>query len=207
MFAVLVFGCPYFFTTSHRIHGLTSAAHRVMIQIIKQRERTIMKIKIMLMLAIVCFAAAIQAQSQGTWLDDWTELQTTPAGALARYNPSAICETDWVSDPESIYEEAYDVCIVAGSHNPSVFWLVISSDDTRYVSRWLVQWYSPLGTPWHRHHGKVNLIQLINYYIRDKAHVVYLGSFETFPKGFDTIRILDLDSFESVSLTLPPQNP
>ena len=170
-----------------------------------------MKIKIMFMLAIICFAAATQAQprQRSQWIDDWKELRNTTAGTLARYNPSAICKLEWAPEPDNVWTEddIYDACIVAGAHDPSVFWLMISDNPTSsYASSrdFMVQWFKPGEVVWHRHSGEVNLIQLFRF---SDHHVVYLGSFETFPRGVDTIRIIDLDTYKPISLTLPPHNP
>ena len=160
------------------------------------------KIKIMLMLVIVCFAAAIQAQddSSGGYFSDWFELQATPARTLARYNPSAICETDWVSAPDewfSLDRVPYDVCVVAGSHDPSVLWLVMSHDDeVRAHRHFVISWLS----------GEVEIFQLIQHYQQDKAHVVYLGPRERFSGNFGigTLEIRDFHSFESIDFDLKP---
>ena len=172
-----------------------------------------MKIKIILMLAILTLAAATQVQSQGTWLDDWIEFHEIPVKSLARYHSSAICKTNWIPDPD--FNTAYDMCIVAGFHDPSVFWLVISEsdDDSTYIYRWLIQWYKSGLTAWHLewHFDKdylaTNPIQLIKQVSGDPAHVVYLGTFETFPKGFDAIRIAKIGTNERILLTLPQPPP
>ena len=147
-----------------------------------------MKIKIIFMLAIVCFAAVTQAQD--TWIDDWKELQNASARTIARYNPSALCKVDWISAPGWTPSLSYDVCIVAGFHFPNVLWLVISVNDTSVIGRrFVIIWQKD---------GETYASVPIQHYQVNEAHVEKIGSVEQVLTDFDTIKIWDIDSFISL---------
>ena len=154
------------------------------------------KIKIiMLMLAFALLAAATQAQSESGmgWLDDWKELQTAPARSIARHNPSAVCELDWIPAPGWTPALSYDVCIVAGFHEPEILWLAISASPVDYVGRdlWIIwlkddaPYYDPI-----RHHQSGATL------------VIKVGGAEQVPRDFDTFAIFDIDSASLIQLDL-----
>lgn len=155
-----------------------------------------MKIKILLMLVIVCFAAV--AQAQDTWIDDWIELQTVQARTIDRHNPSAVCELDWIPGPGWNPALTYDVCSVAGYHDDNVLWLVITANPAGYVGRrFLITWLKD---------GQAVQGYPIKHYQSDESRVEKIGLAVQVPADFDTIHVFDIDSAASIELNLTPQH-